>query len=139
MTTKTQTRARRHGGWFQIGRGVSLLLTLAACGRSSGCSGCSADGPPFPEKDKIQSAVQVRLTDNGIGFKGSQRLRQQSGLKRESKGLEVLRRKIDTLNRLYGLDLALDIRDLSDSEPGGQGTRVTLTYSPDKIWTTLKK
>lgn len=79
------------------------------------------------------------LTDNGIGFRASQRMRQQSGLKRESKGLEVLRRKIDTLNRLYSLDLALDIRDLSGSPAGGHGTHVTLTYSPDKIWTAMKK
>ena len=86
-----------------------------------------------------QQRFRCDLTDNGIGFKESQRLRQQTGLKRESKGLEVLRRKIDTLNRLYGLDLVLDIRDLSDSEPGSQGTRVTLTYSPDKIWTAMKK
>ena len=59
---------RRPNGWFRMGRGVALLMTLAACGRSSGCSGCSADGPPFPEKDKIHSAIQVRLTDNGVGF-----------------------------------------------------------------------
>jgi hypothetical protein len=59
---------RRPSGWNRIGRGVALLMTLAACGRSSGCSGCSAEGPPFPEKDKIHSAVQVRLTDNGVGF-----------------------------------------------------------------------
>ena len=62
------SKPSRLGAWEKIGRGVALLMTLAACGRSSGCSGCSADGPPFPDKDRIQSAIQVRLTDNGVGF-----------------------------------------------------------------------
>lgn len=87
--------------------------------------------------DKKQ--FQCVLTDNGIGFKESQKLRQQSGLKRESKGLEMLRKKIDTLNRLYDLDLLLVIRDRSDEGAGQQGTHLTLTYSPGKIWTALNK
>lgn len=82
---------------------------------------------------------QCDLIDNGIGIKESQRLRQQSGLKRESKGLEVLRRKIDTLNRLYRLDLTLVIRDLSEADAGRHGTHITISYSPEKIWTVLKK
>jgi MYXO-CTERM domain-containing protein len=49
-------------------RSVFLLTTVAACGNSSGCSGCDADSTPFPDKDKIQSAVQIRLTSDGIGF-----------------------------------------------------------------------
>jgi hypothetical protein len=69
MSTTTRRHQRgRLSGWHQIGRGVALLMTLAACGRSSGCSGCDSEGTPFPEKDKIHSAVQVRLTEGGIGF-----------------------------------------------------------------------
>ena len=52
----------------KIGRGAFLLMMLAACGRSSGCGGCDTEGPPFPNKDRVQSAIQVRLTDNGVGF-----------------------------------------------------------------------
>ncbi len=48
-------------------RSVFLLLLLAACGQSSGCGGC-ASGPPFPDKDRVHSAVQVRLTEHGVGF-----------------------------------------------------------------------
>ncbi len=44
-----------------------LLLLLVACGQDSGCSGCS-DGPPFPDKDRVHSAVQVRLTEPGLSF-----------------------------------------------------------------------
>lgn len=60
-----------NGRWRELGvyaRGVFLLLTLVACGRTSGCSGCDQEGPPFPDKDRIQSAVQVRLSSEGIGF-----------------------------------------------------------------------
>ena len=52
----------------KIGRGVFLLMLLAACGRSSGCGGCDTEGTPFPNKDRVHSAIQVRLTDNGVGF-----------------------------------------------------------------------
>ena len=53
---------------YRIGRGVVLLLLLAACGRTSGCSGCGGGGPPFPDKDRVHSAVQMRITEQGIGF-----------------------------------------------------------------------
>lgn len=49
-------------------RGVFLVLGLAACGRTSGCSGCDQEGEPFPDKDRVHSAVQVRLTEPGLTF-----------------------------------------------------------------------
>ncbi|MEI6409905.1 MAG: two-component regulator propeller domain-containing protein [Bacteroidota bacterium] len=81
-----------------------------------------------------QEMLRFTLTDNGLGFKETQRLKQLSGLKRESKGLEVLRKKIYALNRLYNLDLSLEIQDRSDAREAEHGTRVTLTFTPEKIW-----
>ncbi len=48
-------------------RAVLLLIFVGACGRSSGCDGCPA-GEPFPDKDKVHSAVQLRVTEGGLNF-----------------------------------------------------------------------
>ncbi|MCA9526835.1 MAG: hypothetical protein KC549_11135, partial [Myxococcales bacterium] len=45
-----------------------LLSMLSACGQSSGCSGCDQEGAPFPDKDRIHSAIQVRVTEPGLAF-----------------------------------------------------------------------
>lgn len=62
---RSRLPAWRHGL-----RGVLLLSLLSACGQSSGCGGCDEQGaaPPFPNKDKVHSAVQVRLTRDGVDF-----------------------------------------------------------------------
>jgi len=39
---------------------------LSACGQTEGCDGCGAEGPEFPEKDRVQSAVQLRVSEDGI-------------------------------------------------------------------------
>jgi hypothetical protein len=49
-------------------KGVFLTLLLAACGQSNGCGGCEQEGPPFPDKDRVHSAVQVRVTEGGLNF-----------------------------------------------------------------------
>ena len=85
-----------------------------------------------------QNLLHCTLTDNGLGIKETQRLKQQSGFQRPSKGLEVLRKKINALNRLYKLDLNLALQDLSDLNESSHGTRVTLTYTPEKIWKATK-
>ncbi len=58
----------RRGELRHYARGAFLLMTFAACGQQSGCSGCAQDGEPFPDKDKVHSAVQVRLTEQGLDF-----------------------------------------------------------------------
>ena len=60
------TRKRRTWiDWFKAGL---LLSVFSACGQSSGCSGCDREGEPFPDKDRVQSAIQVRLTEPGVAF-----------------------------------------------------------------------
>lgn len=46
-----------------LGLSICLLSTLTGC---SGMNGCAGDGDPFPNKDKIQSAIQVRITESGF-------------------------------------------------------------------------
>lgn len=61
-------RAGKGRAWVVYLRSVFVLMTLVACGQSSGCSGCDQEGEPFPDKDRVHSAVQVRLTSNGLTF-----------------------------------------------------------------------
>ncbi len=86
-----------------------------------------------------QNVLRCTLTDNGLGFKETQRLKLLKGHQRVSKGLEVLRKKILALNRLHQLDLTLEIEDLSTLDESAHGTRVTLTFTPEKIWKATKK
>ena len=82
---------------------------------------------------------QCAIEDNGIGIKETQRLKLLSGIERESKGIGMLRKKIITLNRLYDLDIRMEIKDLSESNPLRTGTRVFFTYSPANLWKVIKK
>jgi ligand-binding sensor domain-containing protein len=86
-----------------------------------------------------QNLLCCTLTDNGLGLKETLRLKQQSGFQRTSKGLEVLRKKINALNRLFELDLNLALVDLSDLDESSHGTRATLTFTPEKIGKATKK
>ncbi len=62
---RTEMPLWRHGL-----RGVLLLSLLTACGQTNGCAGCDEQGaaPPFPGKDKVHSAVQVRVSRGGVEF-----------------------------------------------------------------------
>jgi ligand-binding sensor domain-containing protein len=70
------------------------------------------------------------ITDNGIGLYESQARRSAAAMERQSKGIELLRRKIDTLNRLFHTGLELKLHDRSDDVPPGQGTRVEVSFQP---------
>ncbi|MEZ4431982.1 MAG: hypothetical protein R3F65_06170 [bacterium] len=56
--------------WRHYLRAVFVLSMLTACGQSQGCGGCDEQGAaaPFPNKDKVHSAVQVRITRPGVDF-----------------------------------------------------------------------
>ncbi|MBU0553839.1 hypothetical protein KKF91_09710 [Myxococcota bacterium] len=42
-----------------------LCLFLTACGSPTGCEG---EAPPFPNKDRVHSAIQVRISSQGFSF-----------------------------------------------------------------------
>lgn len=78
---------------------------------------------------------QCSLSDNGLGFKETQRLKRLHNVERDSKGLAILQKKINTLNKLYDLDLEMEMQDLSDLDnSNGSGTRVTFRLCLSKIW-----
>lgn len=45
--------------------GALFLLTCLFSG-CDGMNGCAGGGPPFPDKDKVHSAIQVRITESGL-------------------------------------------------------------------------
>lgn len=77
---------------------------------------------------KRENHVYCRITDNGAGYKFRQEQKRLKGLSRPSKGLAILKQKIDTLNRLYNLNLELDIEDLSDHTPPASGTVASIRF-----------
>ncbi len=98
--------------------------------------GMAPEGVSTLELEFSRQGDQLRfmLTDNGIGVHESKRQKQITGETRISKGLEILEKKIQTLNRLHRLDLCIQVQDLADLDPTRHGTRVTITYFPDKTW-----
>ena len=60
-----QPKRRTWHDWLKAG---VLLAMFSACGQSSGCAGCESEGDPFPDKDRVHSAIQVRLAEDGIAF-----------------------------------------------------------------------
>jgi ligand-binding sensor domain-containing protein len=70
------------------------------------------------------------VTDNGVGYRKTRELQKNSGTDHESKGLEILLQKVETLNRRYQLGLKLDLQDLSDTTPPLRGTRAVIRFYP---------
>jgi ligand-binding sensor domain-containing protein len=74
--------------------------------------------------------LKITVTDNGLGFNETRRQKMQFGRERESKGISLLLKKIDSLNALYHLDMELNIMDLADQDPSRHGTQITISYNP---------
>lgn len=72
------------------------------------------------------------VTDNGAGFRKVRERQIASGSKRKSKGLELLRQKIQTLNHRYSLGLKMDFTDLADATPPAHGSRIVIQFFPAK-------
>jgi len=68
------------------------------------------------------------VKDNGIGWRAAQERKKETHPMHLSKGIELLRRKIDTLNSLYNIGLTMEMDDLSDRQPSAHGTSVTLRF-----------
>jgi hypothetical protein len=78
--------------------------------------------------------LTAMLCDNGTGILETQR-RKKTGLltERKSKGIELLMKKAQTINRMYDIALKIDFKDLSEAGSGQTGTCVQLVYTPGAI------
>lgn len=77
--------------------------------------------------------IECIVTDNGIGLNKSRHTQKQLNRKHKSKGLQLLHRKIRTINELYHTECSLELEDISEISPPDHGTRVILTFNPSKI------
>ncbi len=73
------------------------------------------------------------VTDNGIGLNAALEHKKTTGKERKSKGLELLQKKVDTLNRRFDFGLKMHLQDLSEVDRGTNGTKVTISFYPAKI------
>lgn len=82
-------------------------------------------------KDKNPNYVTVVITDNGIGRKASQKIKDTKKLKRQSLGLEITNARLENFSKNYTYDYNLNIVDLYESDEA-TGTQVILNI-PTRI------
>lgn len=68
------------------------------------------------------------ITDNGIGRKMAQQLREQSQLQHESRGLELSRERLESLSALHGRLYGVEVHDLTTDTGEALGTQIVLTF-----------
>ncbi|RAJ11214.1 tetratricopeptide repeat protein [Arenibacter echinorum] len=79
-------------------------------------------------KQKDKFALEISITDNGIGRKNSAALKTQNQKKQKSKGMGNIKKRIEILNDMYKDKVDVFISDL---ETNGTGTKVLFTIKRD--------
>ncbi|WP_354667791.1 tetratricopeptide repeat-containing sensor histidine kinase [Arenibacter algicola] len=79
-------------------------------------------------KQKDRHALEISITDNGIGRKNSAALKTQNQKKQKSKGMGNIKKRIEILNDMYKDKVDVFISDL---ETNGTGTKVLFTIKRD--------
>ncbi|MBK8565909.1 MAG: histidine kinase [Saprospiraceae bacterium] len=81
----------------------------------------------FHKKD---GRINCTVTDNGVGIEVSRdRKAKAGGTNRISKGIQLLERKVETLNQLYQKDIKIEMLDLGKLGGDSHGTQATISYS----------
>lgn len=72
------------------------------------------------------------IEDNGIGReKAGEMKRLSADAGYESKGMDITRNRIDTINRIYGTSISVNIDDIKDNSGQTAGTSVDIEFPPD--------
>lgn len=77
----------------------------------------------------LTKAVQIEITDNGIGRKKAAEIVSQSGLQKKSMGLTITHERLQVLNRVIGIESTIEFMDLVDTNNHSCGTKV-IVYLP---------
>lgn len=80
---------------------------------------------------KDDSYITLSITDNGVGRRESEKLKQNRVLKRKSVGIDITRERLANFSKGYENNFSLEIEDLYDEDGKAQGTRVLL-YLPTR-------
>jgi LytS/YehU family sensor histidine kinase len=75
--------------------------------------------------------LHIDIADNGIGRKAASDIKNQSGFKRQSHGMEITLKRIELFNKENGLLKQVKITDLykEDGRPAGTSVAIPLAYS----------
>lgn len=68
------------------------------------------------------------IQDDGIGREKANEIREQSGIKRQPRGMMITRERLDLLKNQYKEDFYVNIVDLRDEAGNAAGTRVEITF-----------
>lgn len=77
----------------------------------------------------LENAIQIEITDNGIGRKKAAEIVAESSLKKKSMGLTITHERLQVLNRVIGIESKIEIIDLTDANNAAIGTKV-IVYLP---------
>ena len=75
-----------------------------------------------PDNDSILCIIQ----DNGIGRENATRIKQESGLQRESSGMRITKERLEILGREINRQFSVGVIDLKDERGEATGTRIEL-------------
>jgi len=75
--------------------------------------------------------LKIIIEDNGIGREEAMKLQQKRSRLHKSLGMEIMRKRIASLNLIMDKKISLTILDLKDAAGNGIGTRVTI-YIPHR-------
>ncbi len=73
--------------------------------------------------------IEIHLEDNGIGINASKKLKEANPSGHNSKGISLILSRVESLNKLYGRDISVQIADRSDKHPGEKGTIVIISFN----------
>jgi ligand-binding sensor domain-containing protein len=94
--------------------------------------GLSPDGPSLLNVVFAQQGdlIQCCVTDNGVGIEASRLRKSQMPVRRISKGLKLLDKKVQMLNSLHpALQLKVKTTDCRQSGDSASGTQVVISFS----------
>lgn len=78
--------------------------------------------------EATKNRLIATLTDNGVGIQESLHRKNSKPQRRPSKGLDLLNRKVQMLNKLYTIDLKTTTTDLRKLGHANQGTQVVVSF-----------
>jgi ligand-binding sensor domain-containing protein len=93
--------------------------------------GLNQDGETLIEVafDMVGNRLRCQITDNGIGIEKAKQTKIILNPQHKSKGMELLFKKIQTLNTLYHHDIDLTVNDRKNEQPAQAGTHVVISFS----------
>jgi LytS/YehU family sensor histidine kinase len=79
--------------------------------------------------EKVSNQLIITIDDNGIGLNASKEIQRNSSSKHSSQGMDLIRRRAETLNNLYDKNITIEIKDKSDIRINERGTRTVITLN----------